>query len=144
GFEGYLDQRTARGEGAGLAVVYIDLDHFKPVNDAHGHAAGDSVLKEFSHRLLALVRPTDAVARLGGDEFGIVLAGVREAEHAARVADKVVEMARLPIRLEMASVMIGASVGVAFDSTIEGGWKGLVARADKKAYEAKAAGRGRQ
>ena len=144
GFEGYLDQRTLRGEGAGLAVIYLDLDHFKPVNDAHGHAAGDSVLKEFSSRLLGLVRPTDAVARLGGDEFGVVLAGVREAEHAARVADKVVEMARQPIRLEMADVVIGASVGVAFDSTIEGGWKGLIARADKQAYEAKAAGRGRR
>ncbi|HEY4214974.1 MAG TPA: PAS domain-containing protein [Steroidobacteraceae bacterium] len=144
GFEGYLDQRTSRGEGAGLAVIYIDLDHFKPVNDAHGHAAGDSVLKEVASRLLGLVRPTDAVARLGGDEFGVVLAGVREAEHASRVADKIVEMARHPIRLEMAAVVIGASVGVAFDSTFEGGWKGLVARADKQAYEAKAAGRGRQ
>ncbi len=102
------------------------------------------MLKEFSSRLLGLVRPTDAVARLGGDEFGIVLAGVREAEHAGAVADKVVAMARQPIRLEMANVVIGASVGVAFDSTIEGGWQGLVARADKQAYEAKAAGRGRR
>jgi diguanylate cyclase (GGDEF)-like protein/PAS domain S-box-containing protein len=141
GFEKYLSNKTEFGDGASLAVLYIDLDHFKPINDKHGHATGDEVLREFASRLQGLVRPTDAVARLGGDEFGVVLAGVREPEHAAQVAQKVVAMARQPIAVGDLALAIGASVGVAFDADADGGWKGLVARADVMAYQAKANGR---
>jgi|HubBroStandDraft_6_1064221.scaffolds.fasta_scaffold14778_3 diguanylate cyclase (GGDEF)-like protein/PAS domain S-box-containing protein len=141
GFEKYLRSKTDIGDGASLAVLYVDLDHFKPINDKHGHATGDEVLREFAARLQALVRPTDAVSRLGGDEFGVVLAGVREPEHAAHVAEKVVVMARQPIVIGDVTLTIGASVGVAFDAEAEGGWKGLVARADVMAYQAKAKGR---
>jgi diguanylate cyclase (GGDEF)-like protein/PAS domain S-box-containing protein len=141
GFEKYLSSKTEFGDGASLAVLYIDLDHFKPINDSHGHATGDEVLREFASRLQGLVRPTDAVARLGGDEFGIVLAGVREPEHAAQVAEKVVVMARQPIAVGELALAVGASVGVAFDADADGGWKGLIARADVMAYQAKAKGR---
>jgi diguanylate cyclase (GGDEF)-like protein/PAS domain S-box-containing protein len=143
GFEKYLGDKTGKGDGASLAVLYIDLDHFKPINDQYGHATGDEVLHEFATRLRALVRPTDAVARLGGDEFGVVLAGLREPEHAAHVAQKVVDMARQPMLVGPLSLTIGASVGVAFDADAEGGWKGLVTRADVMAYQAKANGRAR-
>lgn len=146
GLEAYLDAKVTHGEAAGLAALYIDLDHFKPVNDLYGHVAGDAVLQEFADRLATLVRPTDAVARLGGDEFGIVLAAVRDPEHAARVAEKVVQMAREPILIAGGEfcITISASVGVAFAATAPGGWKNLLARADKMVYEAKGAGRGRR
>jgi len=144
GFEAYLIEKMDRGEGGRLAVLYIDLDHFKPVNDHYGHAAGDELLRQFSTRLKAAVRPSDAVARLGGDEFAIVLMGVRAATHIATVADKVVEAASTPYEIGGHSLRIGASVGAAHNAELAGGWKGLVARADAKAYEAKAAGRGRR
>ena len=143
GFETYIIEKVNRSEGGTLAVLYIDLDYFKPVNDRHGHAAGDEVLRQFAARLKTAVRPTDAVARLGGDEFGIVLAGVREANHAATVADKVVQAARVPYKLGAQMVEIGVSVGVAYNADLEGGWRDLLARADAKVYEAKAAGRDR-
>ena len=80
-------------------MLYIDLDQFKSINDTHGHAAGDEVLREFALRLLYLVRSGDAVARLGGDEFAIAIAGMPDVEAAARIADKVVLAAREPVRL---------------------------------------------
>jgi len=142
GLEKYLSKKTSQGDGSSLAVLYIDLDHFKPINDTHGHATGDKVLRDFATSLQSLVRPTDAVARLGGDEFGVVLSGIREPDDAVRVADKVVEMARLPIAVGDLLLRIGASVGIAFDADADGGWKGLVARADAMVYRAKANGRG--
>jgi diguanylate cyclase (GGDEF)-like protein len=141
GFEEFIETRVRQGEAAQLAVIYIDLDHFKPVNDTYGHAAGDKVLCEFALRLLRLLRPADAVARLGGDEFAVVLSSVRFIEDAGKVAEKIVDMARQPFSLGETKVSIGASVGVAFDAG--GGWKALVERADAMAYRAKAAGRGR-
>jgi len=144
GFETFLIEQVRRGEGATLAVLYVDLDHFKPVNDQHGHATGDEVLRQFAARLKSAVRPTDAVARLGGDEFGIVLVGVREPIHAAGVADKVIEASVMPFEVGELTLRIGASVGAAYNAELEQGWQGLVGRADAKAYEAKAAGRGRR
>ena len=143
GFEKYLSQKLRQGEGRSCGLLYIDLDHFKPINDSHGHAAGDEVLREFAARLLAAVRPTDAVARLGGDEFAIVLAGLRKPENATRIAHKVVELASVPFRVADDLLLLSASVGVAFNADAEGGWKGLVQRADALLYQAKAASRAR-
>jgi diguanylate cyclase (GGDEF)-like protein/PAS domain S-box-containing protein len=143
GFEAYLGKKVACGEGASLAILYIDLDRFKPINDTHGHAAGDEVLRQFAMRLHSVVRPTDAVARLGGDEFVVVLSGIREARNAAMVAEKVVKLAHQPILICDQEVVVGASIGVACDANAEGGWKALVARADEMVYRAKAEGRGR-
>jgi diguanylate cyclase (GGDEF)-like protein/PAS domain S-box-containing protein len=142
GFEGCLTHYVAQGDLPTLVVLYIDLDHFKPVNDRHGHAAGDEVLRQFAERLRGVVRPTDAVARLGGDEFGVVLAGVRSASAAAAVAEKVVALASVPFEVGGHSVNIGASVGVASGAGCPG-WVELVAQADAMAYAAKAGGRGR-
>jgi diguanylate cyclase (GGDEF)-like protein len=144
GFESYLGKKVAQGEGAGLAVLYIDLDHFKPINDTHGHNTGDEVLRQFAMRLHSVVRPTDAVARLGGDEFAVVLLGIRDPEGAGVVADKIVELARLPLQVGDLVLRIGASIGAAVNANAEGGWKGLVARADAMSYRAKAEGRGRR
>ena len=142
GFHDFLTERELHGESTSLAVLFIDLDHFKAINDAHGHATGDEVLRELAVRLLCLVRPTDAVARLGGDEFAIAVAGLPDREAAAELAEKVVQTASRPIRLGQLTLNVGASVGVALSSGPGGGWKKLIARADAMAYEAKAAGRG--
>jgi diguanylate cyclase (GGDEF)-like protein/PAS domain S-box-containing protein len=143
GLEKFLGERTKQGVGTSLAMLYIDLDHFKPINDSHGHATGDEVLKEFGARLKSVVRPVDAVARLGGDEFGIVLVGIENPGIAIRVADKVIEYACRPVKVGELSLSVSASVGIAFDADAQGGWKGLMARADALAYQAKSSGRGR-
>ena len=144
GFEQHMDRLLQEGKGAGLAVLYIDLDHFKPINDQHGHPVGDRVLEIFAKRLLALVRSTDAVVRLGGDEFAVVLTNTVEESNAQRVADNVVAAARAPFKVGTLTITIGASVGVAFNADPDTGWQGLVQRADSKLLAAKAGGRGRQ
>jgi diguanylate cyclase (GGDEF)-like protein len=136
-------RRWVKISGVALLLAFVGLLISAGVS-TRGHAAGDELLRQFSTRLKAAVRPTDAVARLGGDEFAIVLVGVREATHIATVADKVVEAASAPYEVGGHSLRIGASVGAAHNAELAGGWKGLVARADAKAYEAKAAGRGRR
>jgi diguanylate cyclase (GGDEF)-like protein/PAS domain S-box-containing protein len=143
GLEKYLRKKTEQGDGSSLAMLYVDIDHFKPINDTYGHATGDEVLREFAARLQHLVRPTDAVARLGGDEFGIVLSGIQQPEHAIAVADKVVELASQPFAIGALMLNISASIGIAFDADADGGWTGLVSRADALVYQAKANGRGR-
>ncbi|OUL99593.1 diguanylate cyclase domain-containing protein [Variovorax sp. JS1663] len=140
GFEAFLDQQ---GATQALALLYIDLDRFKPVNDTHGHAIGDQLLQQFAHRLQGLVRPTDAVARLGGDEFAIALAGMRDGAQAEAIAEEVVAAARLRFEVAGLGLEIGASVGVALGAAASDGWRALIERADRMLYRAKAAGRGR-
>ncbi len=144
GFEQHMDQLLQEGKGASLALLYIDLDYFKPVNDLHGHPVGDQVLEIFAKRLAALVRSTDAVARLGGDEFAITLTGTTEEAHASAVAAKVLAIAHAPFKVGALTIHIGASVGIAFTANSDIGWQGLVQRADNKLLAAKAGGRGRQ
>ncbi len=143
GFETYVKQVLEDGRGAALGLVVIDLDHFKPVNDLHGHPVGDAVLREFGQRLSRQVRPTDAVARLGGDEFAVALPGVRDAENAAAVAREIIAAAKLPFQVEGLTLSVGASAGVAVGADAGSGLAGLMARADASLYRAKRAGRGR-
>jgi diguanylate cyclase (GGDEF)-like protein len=143
GLQAYVEQKGLDQEGPLLALLYIDLDHFKPVNDQHGHAVGDQLLQAFGQRLQSLVRPSDAVARLGGDEFAVVLAGVRERGHAEVVARKVLDAAHTPFELGALRLSVGASAGLAFGTHAGKGWADLMARADEKLYAAKRAGRGR-
>jgi diguanylate cyclase (GGDEF)-like protein/PAS domain S-box-containing protein len=142
GFEAYLKRKIEDGGAGSLALLYVDLDHFKAVNDQHGHPVGDQVLRLFAQRLENLVRPTDAVARLGGDEFTVGLAGVREHANAETIADKIVAAAAEPFVVGALVLSVGASVGVAFKADDETGWQGLIDRADVNLYKAKAGGRG--
>lgn len=144
GFEQHLEHAARPGGSGSLALLYIDLDHFKSVNDRHGHPAGDQVLKIFGQRLVNLVRPSDAVARLGGDEFAIALSGAREGANAQAVADKVLSAAKAPFNVGALTLHIGASVGVAFSADSAIPWRDLIERADTRLLAAKAAGRGRQ
>jgi diguanylate cyclase (GGDEF)-like protein/PAS domain S-box-containing protein len=143
GFEYTLAQQLSSGGGPSLALLYIDLDRFKPVNDTHGHPVGDEVLKAFAQRLRGLVRPTDAVSRLGGDEFVVLLQGVRAQGNAEAVAAKVIESAQMPFQLGGLNISVGASVGVAFGVGVDGTAQDLLARGDAMLYSAKQRGRGR-
>jgi diguanylate cyclase (GGDEF)-like protein/PAS domain S-box-containing protein len=142
-FELWLSERITADDGHQLAVLYIDLDHFKPVNDEFGHAAGDAVLQEFARRLQRVIRPTDVAARLGGDEFGVALTGIRSHADAQRVADNILTAIKAPMQIGKDSISIGASVGIATNAAREGGWQALIQHADEMLYRAKRSGRGR-
>ncbi|GHC98439.1 hypothetical protein GCM10007320_54140 [Pseudorhodoferax aquiterrae] len=144
GLESHVTKMVQAGEGESLAVLAIDLDRFKPVNDLHGHATGDELLRAFAHRLGKLVRPTDAVARLGGDEFAVVLSGIGQASHADAVADKIIAAVDKPFQVGALELSIGASIGVACSVRPGEPWTALLEKADALLYDAKRAGRGRR
>ena len=126
--------------GGTVALLYIDLDRFKPVNDRMGHAIGDRVLETVAERLGALVRSADTVARVGGDEFAILLEHAEDERESLTAAERVVSVLRAEMSIGDAPILIGASVGVALsDSTIDGP-ADLVRRADLAMYEAKKRG----
>jgi len=102
----------SRREASHLAVLFLDLDHFKAVNDSLGHGSGDRLLVEFADRVRSSVRAGDTVARFGGDEFIVLLDSVTGAEDAARVAAKVRDAVRAPFRFEGHEVRVEASAGV--------------------------------
>jgi diguanylate cyclase len=139
-----LDEQLAHARRAGepLAVLFIDLDHFKKINDSFGHHAGDQLLISASHRMKDLLRDVDALGRLGGDEFVIVLGGPLTPDSVSTVAVRLVESLSQPYVLDGMTVHSGASVGVAlYPSDAEDG--GLLLRhADTAMYAAKHAGRG--
>jgi diguanylate cyclase (GGDEF)-like protein/PAS domain S-box-containing protein len=121
-----------------LALLYVDLDHFKPVNDRYGHAAGDELLRQVGRRLLAEVSSADVVARIGGDEFVVLAIDVTTAEAAVELGRRVEAAMHAPFELPAATVCVGASVGVALagsGSSVES----LLYEADGAMYEAKRA-----
>ncbi len=120
-----------------LAVLYLDLDDFKDVNDSFGHACGDRVLVELAGRIRRTVRAEDTVARLGGDEFIVLLAQVTGAGDAARVAAKVLDAVRAPLRLDGHQVSIGVSVGVSVFPRDGVSPEELLRNADQAMYRAK-------
>lgn len=131
----------ARREGGRLALLYVDLDHFKQVNDTFGHGIGDLLLQEVAHRLTACVRETDTVARIGGDEFVILLDSVQRPEDAAVVAANV-ERSLLPaLNLEGHCLTIQASIGVALYPEHGTEEKPLFKHADEAMYGVKRARR---
>lgn len=134
--------RRALAPGQRTALLYLDLDRFKPVNDAHGHPTGDALLKAVALRLRHVLRPTDLVARLGGDEFGVLLPGLSHADAAATVADKLVQAVGAPYHLGSMTLEIGVSVGYCVADVGNATLAELVAAADASLYEAKRAGRG--
>ena len=105
-------ERVRENRGHLCAVLFLDLDRFKNVNDSLGHAVGDRLLIEVAHRLRACVHHTDTVARLGGDEFTILLENLENSEHAEHIAERILETLKIPFRLNRHELYTGASVGV--------------------------------
>jgi diguanylate cyclase (GGDEF)-like protein len=124
-------------ERSRLAVLYLDLDGFKAVNDSLGHSLGDRVLVELARRIRGSVRGADTVARLGGDEFAVLLPQVTGAADADRVAEKVLSAVRLPFRFDGSEVAISASVGLGLFPDDGESAGALVRSADAAMYRAK-------
>ena len=136
----------ARGEGRAVALLYVDLDDFKLVNDSMGHAAGDQLLRAVAERLRSVRREGDLLARHGGDEFLLVLEGLAPAEArpaAERAAARIIEALAEPLDLAGAEVWVGASVGISLFPHDAGSAEELLKNADAAMYQAKAAGRNR-
>jgi len=131
----------ARRDKSLMAVVYIDLDGFKKINDTLGHAAGDDLLKMVARRLELTVREEDTVARLGGDEFSLALWNVGNEEVAASVAAKVIEALGRPYTLAGQEITVTASAGVALFPRHGADAEALMKGADKALYEAKRSGK---
>jgi len=136
-----LAAARCRRQGGQMAVLYLDLDNFKQVNDSLGHAAGDTLLKDFALRLRQSVRATDTVARFGGDEFVLLLEDVKEGANAVSVAEKIIADARQPLSIEGREIVATASIGIAYGTGLDE--ENLVKRADAALYQAKGAGRDR-
>jgi len=130
-----------RETGDALGLLFLDVDHFKAINDSLGHAAGDAVLREFGQRLQRAVRPTDCVARLAGDEFVIILEGLRGEAEPQFVARKILAQIAHVFDIDGRHLSVSTSVGIAFHRHGVVSASELLARADAALYEAKAAGR---
>lgn len=143
-FRDRLDNALARGRRSGdaTALLYIDIDGFKPVNDTHGHAAGDAILIGIADRLRQQIRAADTAARLGGDEFAILLEAVAGRAAAVKVAEEIVEALKEPYSFEGKTIQIGSSIGVACTSEDGDDADTLVAAADQRMYRAKRSGGG--
>ncbi len=144
-FHDRLDQAVAqanRGNGK-VALLFMDLDGFKEVNDSLGHAAGDLLLKEAAHRLAQCIRESDTVARIGGDEFTVILPHAEQMVEARTVAGKILEQLRAPFNLEGHEVSVSASIGIATYPDGSDSAAALIKHADAAMYRAKESGRNR-
>lgn len=114
--ESALIRSRRRGGGktdkSGVALMVIDVDHFKSINDLHGHVVGDEVLKEIAKRMKSTIRDSDTIARLGGDEFTIILEGIENSEDCRRVAEKILETIRNPFILDSKIINLSVSIGI--------------------------------
>ncbi|HEY0181513.1 MAG TPA: EAL domain-containing protein [Rhodopila sp.] len=131
-----------RSEGTFDALIMIDLDGFKGVNDTLGHDAGDQVLIEVSRRIKSLVRATDVAARFGGDEFAILATGLRQCEDVVPLVERILRRLGDPVQMKSQQVRVGASLGIAFHPQDGQDIDTLFKHADIALYSAKAAGRG--
>jgi diguanylate cyclase (GGDEF)-like protein len=143
-FEDRLDHAIAlaRRLGQTLALLYIDLDKFKPINDSFGHDAGDAVLKEVALRLRKAARDSDTVARLGGDEFAVLMESDDDRAGAGALASRIISALSHPIFVGSRECHVGASIGVAVSPSQTVGKEALMKAADEAMYEAKKAGGG--
>lgn len=140
-----LDTAIARAnrEKGQLGLIYIDLDKFKPVNDTHGHQAGDELLRQIAERLTEHLREADTVARLGGDEFAVVLEKIHGREDAIAVMDKISASLEVPFKLQPAgfddsfTVLIGGSLGLAIYPDDADEEEALLRYADEQMYKTK-------
>jgi diguanylate cyclase (GGDEF)-like protein/PAS domain S-box-containing protein len=124
-----------------MAVMYMDIDRFKPVNDTYGHSVGDALLKAFSGRLSHAMRATDTIARLGGDEFTIIMERIGRPEDADATAAKIVTAMQAPFVLDHLTVHVSTSIGLTYYRGEDVSPAQLLNRADMLLYQAKQAGR---
>ncbi len=133
----------ARRNGSELALMFIDLDRFKPINDEHGHAVGDLILQEAAARMSAGLRDADTVGRIGGDEFVVLLLDVQDEASAVMVANKIRAALNAPFEVAGKTLYISSSIGIALFSQSGGDEITLTKNADFAMYQAKAGGRDR-
>jgi diguanylate cyclase (GGDEF)-like protein len=140
-----IDHALARSDRLGheLAVLFIDLDRFKVVNDSLGHSAGDGLLIQVANRLRGCLRGSDTIARLGGDEFTVLLEGDSALTDATRAADRILAALKAPFTLDGQEAYAWASIGISGGSELRGSGRDLLREADIALYRAKATGRGR-
>jgi len=140
-----LNQAVARArrQGGGVALLYLDLDRFKPVNDRQGHDAGDELLVVVAERLVQTVRTEDTVARIGGDEFAILMEDVDGSHSAGQAAERIVSEVARPITLRGQQVVVGVSIGIAYSARGMDDGESMLRDADLAMYRAKDAGRNR-
>ena len=131
--------RLAKRDSRQFALLFLDLDKFKPVNDTLGHGAGDALLQGVAERIRHQVRESDTVARVGGDEFTVILPDIARREEAATVAGKIIAALGAPFQLgaQWPDVEIGTSIGIAVYPTDGGDADALVKAADTAMYSAK-------
>lgn len=135
--------RARRNRDQGFALLYLDVDRFKVINDSLGHSAGDAVLIEVAQRFLSCVRENDVVARLSGDEFAILLEDYDDPDTPTLVAQRIIESMAAPIALPESSVQPSVSIGITLGGADTSSGEDLLRTADTAMYRAKAAGRNR-
>ncbi len=136
-----LELAHARRNKTMLAVMFLDLDGFKVINDTLGHSVGDRVLQDIAGRLRSCMREADTVSRLGGDEFTIVLPMISQAEDAAMIAEKIIEVVRQPLTIGSNELIITTSIGIALFPNDGEDVETLIKQADRAMYRAKESGR---
>ena len=136
-----LAMDMARRYKKAAAVMFIDLDSFKAVNDTLGHEAGDYVLKQVAQRLLSCVRETDTVARVGGDEFLIIASEINAPENVAQIAEKVIQLVSQPIIFNDQQAVVGTSIGIALFPDHGEDMDQLIKQADEAMYKVKNSGK---
>ncbi len=135
--------RLSRAKGGGLAVLFLDLDRFKDVNDTYGHQAGDDLIQLVAQRLTGLVRTSDTIARFGGDEFAIIQTGIQSPDDAGALSRRILDALTQPFALAHNQVIIGASIGIALALRDADNRENLMRLADTALYHAKSEGRNR-
>ena len=136
-------RRTKRQKDYAFAVLFVDLDRFKVINDSLGHAVGDQLLIEVARRLQLCVRPGDVVARLGGDEFCLLLDDIKDSSDSTRVAGRIQSALKAPVNIDGREVFTTASIGIAVTEAGLEGSEQLLRNADTAMYRAKARGKAR-
>lgn len=136
-------QRAKRHKNYSCAVLFLDLDRFKVVNDSLGHLIGDQLLIAVARKLEVYLRPEDTVARLGGDEFAILLNDIKDVNYATQIAERLIQVLALPFNLSGRKVFISTSIGIVLGSEANSWSDELLRNADIAMYQAKALGKGR-
>lgn len=133
--------RKSRRQNSLLALLFIDLDHFKDVNDTLGHPVGDQLLVKAAERINGCVRESDTVARMGGDEFTVILPGLEETIDAAKVAEQIISVLAEPYSINDQAIYAAASIGITFCPDDASNVDQLISNADQAMYASKASGR---